>query len=170
VHGCDEHSARLDDEGRRNDERLENVYWVDDPSDGNPPPNANVVLSLANVSRMFNIGRLRLLCYEALGLTKRRYRNGRLRTYGWADCERIALIIKTQRAGLAIKDIMPVLRATDGSMQAPLRRRGLARCTRLIDRLEERRRLLDNAINELQHVCAQMAAESSDHDRAVRRG
>jgi hypothetical protein len=37
---------------------------------------------------------------------------------------------------------------------------------RLIDKLETRRRFLDNAVNELQHVCALLAAESSDHERA----
>jgi DNA-binding transcriptional MerR regulator len=154
----DDHQARLD-----------NVYWIDDPIDKDPPPNANMVLSLAAVSKMFSISRLRLLGFEVLGLTKRRYRIGTTRVYGWADCERIALIIKTQRAGLSIKDIMPVLRAASGNMQVAVRRRGLARCMRLIDRLEKRRRLIDDAARELQHVCALLAAESSDHDRAVAR-
>ena len=64
---------------------------------------------------------------------------------------------------------MPVLRAASGNMQVAVRRRGLARCMRLVDRLEKRRRLIDDATRELQHVCALLAAESSDHDRAVAR-
>ncbi len=149
--------------------RLDNVYWIEDSSDGDPPPNANMVLSLATVSKMFSISRLRLLSFEALGLTKRRYRIGAARVYGWADCERIALIIKTRRAGLSLKEIMPVLRASSGNTQVAVRRRGLARCMRLIDKLEKRRRLIDDAARELQHVCALLAAELSDHDRALAR-
>jgi hypothetical protein len=37
---------------------------------------------------------------------------------------------------------------------------------RLIDKLETRRRQIDDATRELQHVCALMAAGSSDHARA----
>ena len=154
---------------RNNPNLLANVYWVDDPSDGNPPPNANVVLSLSTVSKMFSISRLLLLSFEVLGLNRRRYWNGSQRVYGWADCERIALIVKTRRAGLSLKDIMPVLRATNGNVQVVVRRRGLARCMRLIDKLDKRRCLIDNAENELQHVCALLAAESSDYERAVAR-
>jgi DNA-binding transcriptional MerR regulator len=151
--------------------QAENVYWVDDPSDGDPPPNADMVLSLTTVSRMFSISRLRLLTFEWLGLTKRRYRIGSARVYGWADCERIALIIKTQRAGLSLKEIMPILHASKGNMEVSVRRRGLARCLRMIDKLEKRRRQIDDAARELQHVCALMAAETSDHARAeARRG
>jgi DNA-binding transcriptional MerR regulator len=164
VNICQNRRARLE-EARSS----ENVYWVDDPRDGNPSPNANVVLSLSNVSTMFSIGKLRLLAFELLGLTKRRYRNGSQRVYGWADCERIALIIKSQRAGLSLRDIMPVLRASSGNSDVAVRRRGLARCMRLIDRVEERRRLADNALKELQHVCALLAAETSDHERDVNR-
>jgi hypothetical protein len=38
---------------------------------------------------------------------------------------------------------------------------------RLIDRVDERRRLSDNALKELQHVCALLAAETSDHERSI---
>ena len=71
----------------------DSVFWVDPPNERDLRPE-DAVLSISGVSQMFGIGRFRLLCYEALGLTRRRYRVGALHVYGWADCERIALIIK----------------------------------------------------------------------------
>lgn len=159
MNNCQNRRARLEDAHSEND----------DPRDGNPPPNTDVVLSLSNVSAMFSISRLRLLTFELLGLTKRRYRSGSQRVYGWADCERIALIIKSQRAGLPLRDVMPVLRASSGNSDVAARRRAMARCMQLIDRVEKRRRLADDALKELQHVCALLAAETSDHERAVNR-
>jgi hypothetical protein len=73
------------------------------------------------------------------------------------------------RAGLSLRDVMPVLRASSGNTDVAVRRRWLARCMRLIDRVEERRRLSDNALKELQHVCALLAAQTSEHERAVNR-
>ena len=105
---------------------------------------------------------VRLLCYEALGLIKRRYWNGPERVYGWADCERIALIIKAQRAGVSLRQIMPILRAASGSVDPTVRRRALTRSVMLIDRLEKQRLLLDIAVGELQHICALLTTEQPD--------
>jgi DNA-binding transcriptional MerR regulator len=140
-----------------------NVYWIDTSHEGELTPHADVVLSLSGVSRMLGIGMLRLLCFEALGLTKRRYRNGRQRVYGWADCERITLLIKAKRAGVTLRQIIPVLRAVSGDSDPEVRRRALARSVMLIDRLAKQRLQLDIALSELNHVCALLAKESSDN-------
>jgi DNA-binding transcriptional MerR regulator len=135
-----------------------NIYWIDD-DDPNAPQQPDVVLSLAKVARMFGISRLRLLALEALGLIRRRYRVGAERVYGWADCERIVFIIKARRAGLTLRDIAPVLRATNCNLPESERRRGLARCLLLIDQLEKRRQPLDQATSELQHMCTLLTTE-----------
>jgi DNA-binding transcriptional MerR regulator len=120
----------------------------DEAADGEPRP-AGDVLSLDNVARMFRHPRLALRYYELIGLTKRRHKVGRTAVYGWADCDRIAFIIKCRKAGLRLGEIAPIIRAAAGDDRVHSVKFGEERCATLIDRLERRRQVIDEALAEL---------------------
>ena len=143
--------------------RPENIYWIDD-DEVHSPPSSDQVLSLSAVAKMFGVSKLRLLYLELLGLISRRYRAVDQNAYGWADCERIVFILKAERAGLSLREVAPVIRATNFNLPASERRRGLAKCVALIDRLEKRRQNFEQAIGELEHICALLATELEGRD------
>jgi DNA-binding transcriptional MerR regulator len=124
----------------------------DDLSDshGTPWPAAKI-LSIDNVAETFGISRWLLQFCELRGLIKRRSRIGRTRVYSWADCDRIAFIIKCRRAGLRFSEIAPIMRATD-SDSARVHEAGQELCMALVQKLEARRRMVDEALSELGHV------------------
>jgi hypothetical protein len=73
-------------------------------------------------------------------------------------------VLKARRAGLSLRDVTPVLRATNYNLPMSERRRGPAKCLMLIDRLEKRRHLVDQALGELQHICALLTADDVRRD------
>jgi DNA-binding transcriptional MerR regulator len=119
---------------------------------GDLPISQDTLLSIGNVSRMFKVPRLALLAYERLGLIKRRNRVGKIRTYGWADCDRVAFIIKARRAGLSIRRIAPVLRGLELAAPEATVRSARMKCFELIDQLDRRRQTLREALAELRHL------------------
>ena len=76
------------------------VVWLDDTGSGEPPTDR--VLSLENVAEMFGVSQFRLRYYEFRGLIRRRQVHDGVRVYGWADCERLAFILKCRKAGLTL--------------------------------------------------------------------
>ncbi len=116
------------------------------------PPATETVLSLENVSRMFNVSRLTLRYYEFRGLIKRRHRIGRVPVYGWADCDRIAFIIKCRRVGLTLGEVAPIIAAVDHEDDAFIHKSGQEACMRLVTSLEQHRKILDEALAELAHT------------------
>jgi DNA-binding transcriptional MerR regulator len=144
--------------------RPENVFWVDDSRPEEVSASAGMVLSLSKVAAMFGVSRLQLRYFEFLGLIKRRYGFGTGRVYGWADCERIVCIVKARRAGIKLRDIAPVIRATNLALPAYELRRGLTKCLALIDVLAKRQQAHDHALSELQHICALLTAELDSSD------
>jgi len=127
------------------------VVWVDDTGPV-PPPAEGTLLSIGNVAKMFNVSRLALRNYEVRGLIKRRHRVGNTRVYGWADCDRIAFIIKGRKAGLSLSEIGPILKAADEDAPADSIRDARTSCLELIDRLDRRRQALRDALAELRHL------------------
>ena len=127
------------------------VVWVDDTGPVPPPPEGTL-LSIGNVAKMFNVSRLALRNYEVRGLIKRRHRVGNTRVYGWADCDRIAFIIKGRKAGLSLTEIGPILKAADEDASPESIKSGRASCLDLIDRLDRRRQALRDALAELRHL------------------
>jgi DNA-binding transcriptional MerR regulator len=125
-------------------------------------------LTIANVARMFDVSRLTLRYYEGRGLIKRRHRIGRLRVYTWADCNRIAFIIKCRRVGLGLGEVAPLLRASDVDASAESVRGGRAKCLELIDRLDQRRRPLREALAELRHLNALLSTRLNGSDESDR--
>ena len=126
------------------------VVWVDDS--GPVPPPEGVLLSIDNVAKMFNVSRFALRSYELRGLIKRRHRVGRTRVYGWADCDRIAFIIKGRRAGLTLAEMGNILAAADEDALHADIRAGRTKCLELIDRLDRQRQMLREALGELRHL------------------
>jgi DNA-binding transcriptional MerR regulator len=115
-------------------------------------PATETVLSLENVARMFSVSRLTLRYYEFRGLIKRRHRIGQVPVYGWADCDRIAFIIKCRRVGLLLGEVAPIIAAVDHEDDTFIHKRGQEACMRLVTRLEKRRKILDDALAELSHT------------------
>lgn len=123
-----------------------------DPANDLVPPATETILSLENVARMFSVSRLTLRYYEFRGLIKRRHRIGHVPVYGWADCDRIAFIIKCRRVGLSLGEVAPIIAAVDHEDDTFIHKRGQEACMRLVTRLEMRRKILDEALAELAHT------------------
>jgi DNA-binding transcriptional MerR regulator len=116
-------------------------------------PATETILSLENVARMFSVSRLTLRYYELRGLIKRRHRIEQVPVYGWADCDRIAFIIKCRRVGLSLGEVAPIIAAVDGAEDDMfIHKRGQEACMRSVTHLEKRRKTLDEALAELAHT------------------
>jgi DNA-binding transcriptional MerR regulator len=137
-----------------------NVFWVDEADPASPLPQSDTILSIENVAKMFGVGWLTLRSYEARGLIKRRHRIGRIHVYSWADCDRIALILKARRAGLKLGEIAPIIKIADDVSGD--RERARQMCTKLIDRLARRRRAIDDGLAELRQLHRLLGAKSVD--------
>ena len=133
------------------------VMWLDDTGGGEPPTDR--VLSLANVAEMFAVSQFRLRYYEFRGLIRRRQMHHGVRVYGWADCERLAFILKCRKAGLTLADIIVVIEATEDDVSPLIFKAGQETCMELVDRLERRRKVIDDALSELTHVYALLTAK-----------
>jgi DNA-binding transcriptional MerR regulator len=138
------------------------VVWVDDF--GEVPAPQDTVLSIANVARMFNVSQLALRYYERRGLIARRHHVGRTRVYGWADCDRIAFIIKGRRVGLTLGEMAVMIKAADHDAAVESMEAGRAKCLDLIDRLDQRRQSLRIALAELRHLHTLLARKLIDDD------
>jgi DNA-binding transcriptional MerR regulator len=144
------------------------MMGLDDPASERADSSAERVLSLANVAKMFRVPQLTLRFYELRGLIRRRHTLGGLRVYGWADCERLAFIIKCRNAGLTLSDVTAVIEATDDDVSPLKFKTGHETCMALVERLEGRRKVIDDALAELSHVYAlltsRLLGETKPHD------
>ena len=118
------------------------------------------ILSIDNVAETFGISRWLLRFCEFRGLIKRRNRIGTTWVYSWADCDRIAFIIKCRRAGLRFSEIAPIVQAADDD-SARVHETGQELCMALVQKLEMRRRQVDEALSELGHIHALLGAKLS---------
>ena len=109
------------------------------------------ILSIENVAETFGINRWILRYCELRGLIKRRNRIGGAWVYSWADCDRIAFIIKCRKAGLRFSEIVPVVRAADDD-SARVHEAGQDLCMALVQKLEARRSAINDALSELSHI------------------
>lgn len=121
------------------------------------------ILSIENVSQTFGISRWVLLYCELRGLIRRRLRMGSVWTYSWADCDRIAFIIKCRRAGLPYSKIVPIVRATDHD-SALVHESAEELCVGLAERLEWQRKAIDEALSELGHIRSLLGAKLAGVD------
>jgi DNA-binding transcriptional MerR regulator len=135
--------------------------WFDDTGVVSPPPD-DLPLTIGNVARMFHVSRLALRNYEVRGLIKRRHRLCTTRVYAWADCERIAFIIKGRRVGLTLSEMTPVIKAAAGDATIESVKDGRSKCLELIDRLDRRRQPLREALAELRHLYTLLSAKLTD--------
>jgi len=137
--------------------KTDKVIWLDDTGNGEPPTDR--VLSLANVAEMFGVSQIRLRYYEVRGLIRRRQVHDGVRVYGWADCERLAFILKCRKVGLTLADIIVIIEATDDDVSPLDFKAGQETCMELVERLERRRKVIDDALAELTHVYAVLTAK-----------
>ena len=116
-----------------------------------PETAKNHILSLAVVAQMFKIPPLALRLFELRGLI-RRHAAGNTWVYSWSDCERIALLVKARKAGLAVRDLAAVLKAMDEAAPNPVADEGRRQCLALIHKLESRKKFIGNALDELYRI------------------
>jgi DNA-binding transcriptional MerR regulator len=143
------------------------VVWLDDTGSDRPSPPADRVLSLRNVSEMFVVSQLKLRYYEMRGLIRRGNVQNGVPVYGWADCERISFILQCRKAGLTLTDISAILDATVEDVSPENFKAGQETCMALVERLERRRKVLDDALSELSHVYALLTARLIDDTKKV---
>jgi DNA-binding transcriptional MerR regulator len=126
------------------------TVWLDDTASGR----TERVLSLENVARMFGVSKFSLRYYELRGLIRRTHSLDGVPVFGWADCERLAFIIKCRKAGVKLSDVVTIIDATDDDASPLAFKTGQENCMALVERLEQRRRVIDEALAELSHVYA----------------
>ena len=157
-------SNHEDRSGRPEDEAV----GLDDTGSGRAALGREQVLSIENVARMFGVSRWTLRAYEWRGLIARRLTHGRVRVYGWADCERLSVIIKCRKAGVALRDVIAIVAATDEDAPIHVSRSGQEQCMVQVDRLDARRKVLEEALAELGHIYALLTSKITGLDAARR--
>ena len=136
------------------------VIWLDDThGDEAAAPQSAATLSIENVAQMFDVSPWTLRYYELRGAIARRQRIGRTRVYSWADCDRIAFIVKCRRAGVGLADIAPIMRAVDDEPSTETIRLNQQRCDTLIQSLEQPRKVFDEALGELTQIRSLLCAK-----------
>src|SRR6185436_12470334 len=131
---------------RENNPPEPEVVWLDDTGGGRTALSVERVLSIENVAKMFGVSKLILHYYEFRNLIERGHRLDGVRVYGWADCERLAFIIKCRKAGVKLGDIMAIIDATEDDASPLSFKTGQGICMGLVERLERRRRTIDEAL------------------------
>jgi DNA-binding transcriptional MerR regulator len=145
------------------------TVWLDDTGSGRADPPSERVLSLENVARMFGVSKLSLRYYEFRGLIRRTHSLNGVPVFGWADCERVAFIIKCRRAGVKLSDVVTIIDATDDDASPLSFKTGQENCMALVERLEQRRRVIDEALAELSHVYALLTTKLVGESKSSRR-
>jgi len=141
------------------------TVWLDDTASGR----TERVLSLENVARMFGVSKFSLRYYEFRGLIRRTHSLDGVRVFGWADCERLAFIIKCRKAGVKLSDVVTIIDATDDDASPLAFKTGQENCMALVERLEQRRRVIDEALAELSHVYALLTTKLLGEGESFRR-
>ena len=145
------------------------TVWLDDTGSGRADPPSERVLSIANVARMFGVSKLSLRYYEFRGLIRRMHSLDGVPVFGWADCERLAFIIKCRKAGVKLSDLITIIDATDDDVSPLGFKTGQENCMALVERLERRRRVIDEALAELSHVYALLTTKLLGEPKSSRR-
>jgi len=96
------------------------TVWLDDTGSGRADPPSERVLSIENVAKMFGVSKLSLRYYEFRGLIRRMHSLNGVPVFSWADCERLAFIIKCRKAGVKLSDLVTIIDATEDDA-SPLR-------------------------------------------------
>jgi DNA-binding transcriptional MerR regulator len=115
---------------------------------------------------MFSVSPLMLRYYEFRGLIRRRHLIGSTRVYSWADCDRIAFILKCQRAGLRLAEVKPIVKAVDDDSSALFSEAAQERCMELVERLERCKKVCDEALAELVHTHSLLSARTGSDQLA----
>ena len=108
-------------------------------------------LTIVNVAAMFGVSPWWLNYLEWRGVVRRR-RDGRAWVYSWFDCERIALIVKARRAGLALGRITAIVAAMDEDSSTAVCESGQVQCAELIVDLDRREKLAAEVVTELRRI------------------
>jgi len=111
------------------------TVWLDDTGSGRADPPSERVLSIENVARMFGVSKWSLRYYELRGLIRRTHSLDGVPVFSWADCERLAFIIKCRKAGVKLSDVITIIDATDDDASPLAFKTGQESCMALVERL-----------------------------------
>jgi DNA-binding transcriptional MerR regulator len=109
------------------------------------------LLTINAVAKMFRVSTWTLRFYELRGLIHRHSLGGEA-VYGWRDCECIALIIKTKKAGLSLRQIAPVVAAMGSKAPHDVLKAGHERCRDLITGITEYNDAAADVLAELERI------------------
>jgi DNA-binding transcriptional MerR regulator len=109
------------------------------------------VLTIDVVARMFRVSTWTLRLYEWRELIARE-RTGDGAVFSWRDCERIALIVNAKKAGLAIRQIAPIVKAMNGTVPLDVLQAGHRRCRELIAATTEYNDAVAEMLAELERI------------------
>jgi DNA-binding transcriptional MerR regulator len=109
------------------------------------------ILTIDVVAKMFRVSPWTLRSYEWRGLIQRDS-TGDGAVFSWRDCERIALIVKARKAGLAIRQIAPIVKAMNGKVPLDVLQAGHRRCRELIAATTEYSDAVADVLAELERI------------------
>ena len=134
------------------------VVWLDDTGSDLPSPQADRLLSLRNVSEMFVVSQLKLRYYELRGLIRRGTYKTVCRFMAGPTASESPSSSSVARRASTLADISAILDATDEDVSPESSKAGQELCMVLVERLERRRKVLDDALSELSHAFALLTA------------
>jgi DNA-binding transcriptional MerR regulator len=145
------------------------VVWLDDGACGQSDPFVEGVLSIKNVAETFGVSQLALRYYEWRGLIRRRRSVDNVWVFRWADCEKLAFIIKCRRVGIPLSDIAAIMHAANDDVSPLEFSVGQKTSMALIGQLSERRRVIVEALEEIEHLHGRLSARLLEEVKPKRR-
>jgi DNA-binding transcriptional MerR regulator len=118
------------------------------------------ILTIDVVAKMFRVSTWTLRLYEWRGLIQRE-RTGDGAVFSWRDCERIALIVKAKKAGLAIRQIAPIVKAMNGKVSRDILQAGHRRCRDLIAATSEYNDAVAEILAEFERIAWELSKRLS---------
>lgn len=137
-----------------NDGSKTEVFWIEDDLAG-----AREAYTIGDLSREFGVTLRALRFYEDKGMITPK-REGLTRIYSRADRSRLEVILKGKRLGFTLSEISEMVAAHDRQGEAAAHGLKLSRekCLQQIEHLEEQKRELDAAIDELRRTHAALSS------------
>jgi DNA-binding transcriptional MerR regulator len=108
-------------------------------------------LTISQVQREFGLTQRALRFYETKGLISPR-RAGAVRLYGRRDRARLAQILRAKRLGFTLCEIRQMLESSNASAGLETLSISRRQCFDQIKHLEQRRREIDSALNDLRKI------------------
>jgi DNA-binding transcriptional MerR regulator len=127
------------------------------------PQAAPTEFTISELAKEFGVTLRTLRFYEDRGLLSPR-RHGMTRLYSLADRDRLALILKGKKLGFMLGEIRQMVAAEQGHGDSQILRLSREKCLEQIDLLKRQQAEIEEALGELQQICASLSAKVADAD------